>query len=247
MQRDPDSTWMAGYVDWEWQRGRHMFESIAAVAGRPVKGARVLEFGCNVGATAIVLARIGARVTAADIDLEQVELARLNAARYGLERAIDFIPLTDSTSLPFEGERFDWVSCSSVLEYVEPRLFAGVTGELDRVLAPRGILVVMGTSNRLWPREVHSGDWFSNYVPRALDSLLGPHRRGISAWTIGAAFPGYENVLVKDRRLLVDWRRRRGDSPPKRAAASAGSLLLSPLGLSIGMLSRTVTLVLRKP
>ena len=34
----------------------------------PVRDKRVLEFGCNIGATSIVLAHYGAQVTAVDID-----------------------------------------------------------------------------------------------------------------------------------------------------------------------------------
>lgn len=48
-------------------------------------------------------------------------------------------------------------SCNSVLEYVQLRHLADLLLEIDRVLAPGGVLLVLGTSNRLWPREVHSG------------------------------------------------------------------------------------------
>src|SRR5205823_3759267 len=43
----------------------------------------VLEFGCNVGGTAIVFAHLGAAVTAVDIDPRTTALAQANALRYG--------------------------------------------------------------------------------------------------------------------------------------------------------------------
>src|SRR5262249_11833704 len=94
---DPDNRWVGGYVDLQWDRGRHVFEC----SGIPIVRAEALEFGCNIGATSIVLAVLGAHVTAVDIDSRYVELARLNAASYGVEDRIDFLHLTDTTRLPF--------------------------------------------------------------------------------------------------------------------------------------------------
>lgn len=61
----------------EWENVRHL---IAAYAG-DVAGASLLEFGCNYGASSIVAAALGARVTGIDVEAEAVALARLNAAR----------------------------------------------------------------------------------------------------------------------------------------------------------------------
>ena len=53
---DPNARFVGGYVEWEWRHARHLFESGAV----QVEGRAVLELGCNVGATAIVLATLGA-------------------------------------------------------------------------------------------------------------------------------------------------------------------------------------------
>src|ERR1700761_739092 len=85
----------ARYVEHEISHIGQMFASGLC----PVEGAEVLEFGCNVGATSIVLAHYGARVTAVDISPACLEIARLNARRYGIT-SIRFERLHEGQPLP---------------------------------------------------------------------------------------------------------------------------------------------------
>src|SRR4051794_37093657 len=48
---DPDARFVGGYVEWEWAHARHVFDGLV----EPAAGRSVLELGCNLGATAIVL------------------------------------------------------------------------------------------------------------------------------------------------------------------------------------------------
>ena len=154
----------------------------------PVEGREVLEFGCNIGATSIVLAHYGARVTAVDINPACLEMALLNTRRYG-SAGIRFQPVYEGERLPFANAEFDVVTCNSVLEYVRPELLSGVQRELNRVLKPDGLLLVFGTSNRLSPVEMHSGEWFNNYIPRWFDRVSGRQReRGVSPWKLRRGF-----------------------------------------------------------
>lgn len=164
------------YVDHEMAHIGTLFATgVCAVDGK-----EVLEFGCNIGATSIVLAHYGARVTGVDINPACLEMAQLNNRRYG-SAEICFQLVQEGERLPFADGSFDVITCNSVLEYVRPELLATVQRELNRVLRPGGLLLVFGTSNRLWPREAHSGEWFSNYIPRRFDRLLGrQHTRGVS-------------------------------------------------------------------
>jgi ubiquinone/menaquinone biosynthesis C-methylase UbiE len=130
--------------------------------------------GCNVGATAIMLSRLGACVTAVDADERYVAIAERNAARYAEER-IEFRWVPAGGQLPFPDSSFEFVTCASVLEYVRPQHLCLLIREIDRVLMTGGILLVLGTSNRLAPREVHSRQWLSNYIPEGLDRVS--HRR----------------------------------------------------------------------
>ena len=182
----------ARYVEHEMAHIGHLF----ATGLCPVEGRKVLEFGCNIGATSVVLAHYGARVTAVDISSECLETARLNARRYGSDE-IRFQLLNEGEQLPFADAEFDVVTCNSVLEYVRPELLAGVQRELNRVLRPGGVLLVFGTSNRLSPVEMHSGEWFNNYMPRRFDRVSGRRReRGVSPWKLRRGFgSGYEDLF----------------------------------------------------
>ncbi len=182
----------ARYVEHEMAHIGRLFASDLC----PVQGKEVLEFGCNIGATSIVLAHYGARVTAVDISPAHLEMARLNTKRYGSAR-IQFELLHESERLPFPDAKFDVVTCNSVLEYVRPELLSGVQRELNRVLKPGGLLLVFGTSNRLSPVEMHSRQWFNNYIPRGFDRVSGkPRERGVSPWKLRRGFgPGYEDLF----------------------------------------------------
>jgi SAM-dependent methyltransferase len=187
----PADKWIGGYVDYEWDHLRHV---LAALPVAPA-GLKVLEFGCNVGASAILFAHLGAHVTAVDIDPDWLDLARLNARRFGCAGiAFDCVP--DSRTLPYADGQFDLIACNSVLEYVAPAELSAVQRELDRVLRPGGMILLTGTSNRLWPREGHSHRWLVNYLPRRMDRFFAQAPvRGMSPWRARHGFgPHYENL-----------------------------------------------------
>jgi 2-polyprenyl-3-methyl-5-hydroxy-6-metoxy-1,4-benzoquinol methylase len=175
---DPDSLWVGGYVDYEWTHGRYFLEHFVD----HINAKQVLEFGCNHGATSIVLALLGAQVTAIDIDADVIKLAQANAARYGVADNINFVHCTDTKKLPFEDQQFDMVTCNSVLEYVEPSDLLAVEQAIDRTLKNTGLILIYSTSNRLWPKEVHSGRWLVNYLPKWFDQWISPEnslQRGV--------------------------------------------------------------------
>src|SRR3954469_9574536 len=100
----PSDRWVGGYVDYEWDHLRH----IVAALPVDIKGLRILDVGCNVGASAILLAHLGGRVTAMDIAPGLVKLARVNAQRYGLDN-IDFSHVADTRTLPYRTGQFDLI------------------------------------------------------------------------------------------------------------------------------------------
>lgn len=237
---DPSATFVGGYVDYEWKHGRHLFLEVPGT----VVGKRALEFGCHIGASAIVLASLGAKVTGVDVHAPDIELAKLNAKRHGLASEVDFRHVADTRRLPFPDATFDLVTCNSVLEYVRPSEIDDVLAEIDRVVAPGGIVMVLGTSNRLWPRDTHTKRWLLNYLPYA---LRGETTRSVSPFRIKRGFRGYEDLALADHsRMLLDAKSRAGLSPQKRRVAELAQRTLAPLGLTIGMLAQSFSLLLRK-
>jgi SAM-dependent methyltransferase len=243
--RNPDNLWIGGYAERTWTSVRYFIAGYAA----DVSGKRVLEFGCNIGASAIVFSRLGAAVDAVDIDETIVDLARLNAARYGASN-ISFAVLTPppATSLPFEDEIFDIVSCNSVLECLRPLTLLGpVLAELNRVLRPGGLMLIAGTSNRLAPREVHSRRWMVNYVPGWIDRMIGPLPRGISPWRVRQYLgSGYEDQVHRDPRSYLAAQRFSGASSVKLSFLAMALPVCHAAGWSVGMLTPSFFLAMRK-
>ncbi|HEX5138739.1 MAG TPA: class I SAM-dependent methyltransferase [Planctomycetota bacterium] len=246
--KNPDDVWFGRYVEYEWEHDRHVYELLP----EPLDGKKVLEFGHNMGATSIVLSHLGADVTAIEVSPRLSEVAKVNAARYGVSGRVRFL-LNDRTPsvLPLPDASFDVITCNSVLEYVDHPILAPVLRELHRVLKPNGLIVITATASRFPPREVHSGRWLVNWVPRWVDRFVakGPIQRGLWPWELRCGFGrGYRNLDVLDRgRAYVGARRRMGASPFKCAVASVLGRILAPLGLTVGLLAPNISMTLRKP
>lgn len=246
--QDPDGLWWGGYVDYEWRHLRHTLSaSMGSLAGKSV-----LELGCNIGASAIVMAAMGAHVTAIDVDTGCVAMAKANVASYGtLAGTASVRHCADTRATGIPSASMDLVLCNSVLEYVASEQFDGICLEIDRVLKPGGSLLVIGTSNRLWPREVHSGEWFLNWMPTAWAKQLSKHgakwQPGITPWRLLRAFPGYANRDVADGgAAFVAARREIGwPSDRVRVAAAAGKVL-AYAGVSLGCLGPNLSVHLEK-
>jgi SAM-dependent methyltransferase len=237
---DPDDRWIGGYVDCSWAQNRHVIE----VREKALSGRRVLEFGCNYGATAIVLAALGARVVGVDSDIAVLQAARENVARYGFEDRVALVACARSGDLPFGDAAFDIVVCNSVLEYVDHHMLANVQREIDRVLRAGGRIYVTGTSNRLSPYEIHSRRWLVNYLP--LRGRGGRERqRGVWPWQVRYGFGNYENLDWRDGgRAYVEARRRiRGGGVP---VARVANTVARCFGVSLGLLTPSLSMTLEK-
>ena len=106
------------------------------------QGERVLDIGCGCGSVAKSIFDKGALVTAIDMDLENISLAR---SRYG-NTAIKFLHGDANKDLP--QEKFDVVVLSNVLEHIKNR-----TDFIRKILdsaQPNRFLIRIPLINRDW-------------------------------------------------------------------------------------------------
>jgi SAM-dependent methyltransferase len=103
-------------------------------------GERVLDVGCGPGRFTLELARLGARIVAADISPGQLELHRRYTA--AAEDAVEDRVVADVLSLPFADDTFDATVCyGGAISYVLERAPEAVA-ELARVTRPGGHLLI---------------------------------------------------------------------------------------------------------
>ncbi len=241
MELDPNNKWIGKYVDYEWQHLRNILEEYNFT----LEQANVLEFGCNVGASAIVFSILGANVWAIDVSRGMIQLAKLNALRYGVTN-ISFVYKEDTSCLPFEPNYFDIINCNSVLEYIPNKHLPNIQKELDRVLKVKGRILITGTSNRLWPKEVHSSYWFTNYIPHFFDSFHSKKiERGIFPWQARYGFgKNYSNIDHEDKgKSFTKSRLTFGANENKLRLLNAIAQLI---GVGPGMILPNISCVLSK-
>jgi 2-polyprenyl-3-methyl-5-hydroxy-6-metoxy-1,4-benzoquinol methylase len=98
-------------------------------------GVKVLDFGCGHGMAAVVMARLGAQVTAFDLSGGYVQEARWRAQAN--EANIEFLQ-ANGEMLPFADGSFDRIWGNAMLHHLDLQTAAR---ELKRVLRPGGWIV----------------------------------------------------------------------------------------------------------
>lgn len=176
----------------------HRISDLLADAG--VSSAeRVLDLGAGSASTIPRLDafRHGAALVSLDI-LEQ-------RVRHGAESAEhDAYVVGDGSALPFRPASFDAVSLFTVLSSIlDPAISDGLTSEVDRVLAPGGVVVLydMRVPNRANPNLRHLGrrEWrerFPGYDARMTSLTLVPPLARRLGGTTSSAYPLLARVPV---------------------------------------------------
>jgi 2-polyprenyl-3-methyl-5-hydroxy-6-metoxy-1,4-benzoquinol methylase len=179
------STWLKDEID-RSEDPNYVQAAIQLLFGRFLSftGKHVLDFGCGCGATAIVLARMGARVISVDPDGPSIHAGRLRARDSQVGDSVSFCHVRETDRLPFPDGTFDTVLCYQVLEHIPPPERVTHVQEMWRVIRPGGHLLV-SVPNRLWPIEFHTtGLWFVPYLPFALARRYAVLRGRLSAAAI---------------------------------------------------------------
>jgi ubiquinone/menaquinone biosynthesis C-methylase UbiE len=129
---------------WLHARGREgRFRDEEVRLARIRSGDRILDIGCGTGSLAIAAARVAGptgRVAGVDPSPEMIERAAGKARRAGL--AIGFVA-TAGEALPFPAAAFDVVTLSLVLHQLPSDALHGTMGQVRRVLAPGGRLLLV--------------------------------------------------------------------------------------------------------
>ncbi len=191
---------------------------------------KMLDFGCGAGASTLIFLRCGATdVTGVEVDNGLLDIARL--------RLNDFFQngyrLARIEYIDGQYGEFDIVWAQAIMEHILPDQRRFVLRELWRVLRKDGLLVMLGTPNRLWFREFHTSNlFFVNYLPLDLAVFLARHCsrrvsvnqsrqellsggfRGCTYWEIARALPSAVclNNLLRRKDLSVGIQSWRGDT-----------------------------------
>lgn len=235
----PDCQWVGGYADYEWQHLRPVMDAYSL----SLSGKNVIELGTNVGGSAVVMAALGAQVSAVDIDADMVRVAEANIAQHQLSAAAKAHYVADTREMPFADNEFDFALANSVLEYVAEDHLSGVMAELARVMRPGAMMLICGTASRLAPYADHEGKWGVNYIPKWTDRFTGKqYFRGLSPRALKRAL-NPQFTIVRDYSWLAARAAIHG-----KAGRSARSLdrIARMLGQSPGLMSPTIELVLER-
>jgi SAM-dependent methyltransferase len=134
-------------------------------------GQRVLDVGCGTGVVAITAARLGAKVTGADLTPELIAQARENAGIAELE--LEWHE-ADVEKLPFPNTEFD-VVLSQFGHMFAPRPDVAIA-EMLRVLKPGGTIAFS-----TWPPDTFVGNTFAlvaRYAPPPPPGVAPPGQWG---------------------------------------------------------------------
>lgn len=102
---------------------------------------KVLEVACNMGTTAIGLAKqFGCHIDGVDLDEAALEKARANIAANGLQDKIQ-VQRANAMVLPFEDNSFDIVINEAMLTMLPLQAKLKAVAEYYRVLKPNGLLL----------------------------------------------------------------------------------------------------------
>lgn len=112
----------------------------------PFENCKVLDIGCQWGATSIAIAKTGATVTGIDVHPPFVEGARVRAKGQGVSAEFAVSP---AEQLPFRTASFNSIVCTNVIEHVQDQ--EQTLREISRVLRPGGMVFLDGP-NRLSPK-----------------------------------------------------------------------------------------------
>lgn len=207
----PDKAAERGNPSFVWRAGQERRLMLANEAA-PMRGARILEFGCGLGIFVRAMRRYSPDVFGFDIEIERLAIARKNGA--------DRLAGAAGEALPYADASFDVVFSNDVLEHVADDKRSA--REIVRVLRPGGRAVIY-VPNRLYMFETHGvyingvyhfgNKLFVNWLPDRWRNKLAPHVRAYRARELRALFadePARVILLTQISGGFDNWIQRLG-------------------------------------
>ena len=174
--------------------------------GNIAPGMRVLDAGCGYGRNLVYMLRSGFDLSAVDADADAVHHVRQLA--HSLQPALPPANIQQAQlhALPFQGDAFDGVLCSSVLHFARDEAhFDRMLQELWRVLKPGGLFFCRlgsrigmrfpAVGNGLY-RIGDGSDWF------LVDEAMLLHR---TAALDAVLVDPLKTTVVQDFRCMTTW------------------------------------------
>lgn len=127
---------------------------------------KILDVACGAGLFSNPLSNSGYQVTAFDISIESLKIAKL----YDKSKKVNYL-IADAYQFPFPDDSFDIVCAMDFLEHVDKP--ANVISEIARVLRPGG-LFFFSTFNQNWLAWliiIKGVEWFVKNTPANLHVL----------------------------------------------------------------------------
>ena len=165
--------------------------------GRPLEGAKILDFGCGYGRISRLMYHFTppANLYGVDPMEESIRLCR-ESRMPGNFFVSDYLP----ESLPFSENRFDLIFSFSVFTHLSLRATRTALGTLRRYIAPDGLLVIT-----IRPEEYWRSTTLDPSAQRTADAVLADHRRDGFAFVPHRRGTVDGDVTYGDTSLSLAW------------------------------------------
>ncbi len=189
--------------EWDQMRALNVDDEAVAEAMAkllPLQNAEsLLDLGTGTGRLLLKFAPGIKRTHGIDLSAEMLQVARANIKAAGLENIS--LRQADLTSLPFDGETFDAITCHQVLHFLDNPQSA--VAEAARVLVPGGVLLIAD----LAPHDIE--DLRDHHAHRR----LGFDDNEVKSWFSSAGLKTQATVHLKGSPLSVTlWLAAKGNN-----------------------------------